>query len=367
MTTRDWVRGLGIGLAVIAASASAASAGGRCAYVDTGAFAATEPKEHCFNPEMTCAPGERYGCFKAPLQLKSEWIDGPGGSKLREIAAPFGYIDPKGMHWDVPVGFRTDGASIPRFFQPVIGGPWTDAYIKAAIVHDFYIRRQSVSAEDVHRVFYLALLAAGTDVKRAQSMYFAVGRFGPQWQHIDMAAYQAAWEQRRAMLERITKWHQDVWEAFQDSERRRKEQADIDGAVLSLPLRQRTRVLKLAERAATLPALDAFVDAAIRDHIVHPDRDATLIKLLREHVETELSRPAQERDNIFVLQFTTLGPTMVRFGARTEEDLRVALDENDETIRAQEQVQRPAALCVGECAVRNATPAPVPPAPPLGR
>ena len=41
-----------------------------------------------------------------------------------------------------------------------------------------------------------------------------------------------------------------------------------------------------------------------------------LIKLLREQVESELSRPAHERDNIFVLQFTTLGAAADRF--RTE-------------------------------------------------
>jgi hypothetical protein len=365
MTNRELLHALVVAFAIVQTSASAASAAGRCAYVDTGVFAATEPKEHCLNPEMTCALEERYGCFKAPLQLKSEWIDGPGESKLRELATPFGYIDPNGVHWDVPAGFQTDGASIPRFFQPLIGGPWTDAYIKAAVVHDFYIRRQSVSAEAVHKVFYLALLAAGTGSTRAQEMYFAVGHFGPQWQHIDMAAYEAAWRQRKTMLDHVTKWHQDVWDAFQESERRRTEQAQIDRAVLSLPLRERTRVFKLAEPTEALPALDVFIEAAVRDRIVHPDRDATLIRLLREQVETELGRPAQERDNIFVLQFTTLGPTTVRFAARTDEDLSAMLDQNDETIRAQEQVDRPAAICVGDCA----TPRPTspPPAPPLGR
>lgn len=365
MKTCALVNALGVGLAIIATSASAVSAGGRCAYVDTGAFAATDPKERCFNPEMTCGPGDRYGCFKAPLQLKSGWIDDAGESKLRELSASFGYIDPNGVHWDVPIGFRTDGASIPLFFQPLIGGPWTDAYIKAAVVHDFYIRRPGVSAESVHKVFYLALLAGGTDPGRAQEMYFAVRRFGPQWQHIDMAAYQAAWNQRKAMLDHVTKWHQDVWDAFQENERRRAEQSQIDRAVLSLPLRERTRVFKLTERTEALLALDSFVETAIRDHIVHPDRDATLIKVLREQVETELGRPAQARDNIFVLQFTTLGATTVRFAARTDEELSVMLDQNNETIRAQEQLERPAAICVGDCAAPHSSAAP--PAPPLGR
>jgi len=40
-------------------------------------------------------------------------------------------------------------------------------------------------------------------------------------------------------------------------------------------------------------------------------------------------------------------------------------DQNDETIRAQEQVDRPAAICVGDCAAARPTSAP--PAPILGR
>lgn len=365
MTTRALISVYGLLLTILASSAPAALAAGRCAYIDTGVFAATDPKEQCINLEMRCAPGERYGCFKAPLQLKSAWIDGPGGRKLRELSSPFGYIDPDGMHWDVPAGYQTDGASIPRFFQPLIGGPWTEAYIKAAVVHDFYIRRQSVSAESVHKVFYMALLAAGTDLSRARQMHFAVGKFGPQWQQIDMPAYQAAWQQRKAMLDSTAKWHQDVWEAFLASERQRAEQAKIDGAVLSLPLRERTRVFKLIEGTQVIPALDAFVQAAIRDHIVHPDRDATLIKLLREQVETELERPALERDNIFALQFTALGVTTFRFAARTDQDLSVLLDQNDDMIRAQEQQSGPPAICVGACAAPHPTPAPA--APPLGR
>ena len=341
-----------------------AFAGGRCAYIDTGAFAATDPKDRCFNLEMTCAPDDRYGCFKAPLQLKTALIDSPDGRQLRELAAPFGYIDPDGMHWDVPAGYQTDGASIPRFFQPLIGGPWTEAYIKAAVVHDFYIRRQSVSAESVHKVFYMALLAAGTDLTRARQMYVAVGKFGPQWQQIDMAGYQAAWRQRKEMLDRTAKWHQDVWEAFLASERQRAQQAKIDGAVLSLPLHERTRIFKLADEREAAAALDAFVQAAIRDHIVHPDRDATLIKLLREQVTTELGRPAHERD-IFVLQFTALGVTTIRFLGRTEQELNALLDQNDEMIRAQELESGPPAICVGACAAPHASSAPA--APPLGR
>ena len=38
-------------------------------------------------------------------------------AKLRELSAPFSYIDPEGIHWDVPAGYQTDGATIPMFFR----------------------------------------------------------------------------------------------------------------------------------------------------------------------------------------------------------------------------------------------------------
>jgi hypothetical protein len=95
--------------------------GGNCAYVDVdAAFAMAKPEARCFNPEMKCKPDEQYGCFKVPLELRSGWVD---GGKLRELSSQFGYIDPDGRHWDVPAGFKTDGASIPLFFQGLIGGP----------------------------------------------------------------------------------------------------------------------------------------------------------------------------------------------------------------------------------------------------
>ena len=45
----------------------------------------------------------------------------------------------------------------------------------------------------MHKVFYFALRAAGNSQRRAEEMYFAVGNFGPQWKHVDVAAYEEAW------------------------------------------------------------------------------------------------------------------------------------------------------------------------------
>ena len=342
-----------IGVSCIAGSAESA-AGHRCAFVDVSVFGMTEPKQLCFSLNLTCGDGERYGCFPSPLAFTDAWVDGGPRGKLRELSAPFTYIDRDGVHWDVPAGYQTDGATIPLFFHPTIGGPWTDSYIKAAVVHDFYIRRSTVNADAVHTMFYEALLAAGNSQRRAGDMAFAVRNFGPQWKHAEVAQFEAAWQARKSMLDRITKWHQDVWEAFQASERKREQQAAIDRISLSRPLRERTHVFKLPDDDDVRGSLDGFIEGAIADHIVHPDRDATLIKTLREKVDAELKRPHASRNNIFLLQFTTLGATIVSFTARTEDELNMQREESDKFTSAQEEaVDLPPAICVGECLRRR--------------
>ena len=121
---------------------------------------------------------------------------------MRETAAVFGYVDPLGVHWDVPAGFETDGASIPAAFKPFIGGSWTENYVRAAVLHDFYIRRLTAAPETVHRLFFHALLASGTEPDRAKLMYWAVRNFGPQWRSIDLAKYEA---ERQANIERVNR------------------------------------------------------------------------------------------------------------------------------------------------------------------
>lgn len=325
-------------------------AAGRCAYVDVNVLMPNDPNAQCFGLDMTCGPEERYGCFKAPLTFQDGWEKTADGSKRRKLSAPFGYIDPNGVHWDVPAEFITDGASIPLLFQAFIGGPWTESHIKAAVVHDFYIRRSSVSAAAVHKMFYSALLAGGAKMERARHMYVAVAKFGPQWKNVDMAAYEGAWRARKAMIDNLNEWHKKLWEAYQESERKREQQAAIDRAVLSRPLRDRTHIFKVPERGDALATLDAFIDTAVGDHIVHPDRDATLIALLREQVEAELKRSADERNNVFVLQFTSLGATTVSFVARTEDELKTMLDLNDQVIHEQEKTADPTPLCIANCA-----------------
>jgi Protein of unknown function (DUF1353) len=79
----------------------------------------------------------------------------------------------------VPISTSARGCMASRLFKPFIGGSWTEQYVRAAVVHDFYIRRNTSNAAVVHRVFHDALLASGAAPDRAYLMYKAVNNFGP--------------------------------------------------------------------------------------------------------------------------------------------------------------------------------------------
>ena len=77
----------------------------------------------------------------------------------------------------------TDGASIPRWAQPIIGEPYNWKYLKAAVVHDHYCyeENQVRSWRDTHLMFYDAMIDLGVEYFRAKVMYFAVYFAGPKW------------------------------------------------------------------------------------------------------------------------------------------------------------------------------------------
>ena len=139
----------------------------------------------CFNGDMPCH--KRYGCFKTALRLSDGFIRYGGQPKKKRLLGRFGYIDPYGIHWDVPANIETDGATIPSALQPIVGSSWDKDYLRAAVVHDFYIRKTTADPKRVHEMFLNALLADGVRPYWATMMYRAVRRFGPTWKTRDLA------------------------------------------------------------------------------------------------------------------------------------------------------------------------------------
>lgn len=99
------------------------------------------------------------------------------------LLKPFGYIDSKGVEWNVPEGFISDGASIPNYLWAVLGGPFSGPYRDAAVIHDYYCHEKTRPWEEVHLVFLEAALNRGTAESLAQSMYAGILLGGPRWDY----------------------------------------------------------------------------------------------------------------------------------------------------------------------------------------
>ena len=131
--------------------------------------------------EPRCDQSLKTSCFTGEFGLS----DIPGSNSKKRLAHDFGFKDSIGVGWETRRDDETDGASIPRFFHPVIGDNWDERYIRAAVIHDRYcdvVKSHNVrSWQTTHRMFYDALLASGVGRKRAALMYYAVYNFGPSW------------------------------------------------------------------------------------------------------------------------------------------------------------------------------------------
>jgi Protein of unknown function (DUF1353) len=91
------------------------------------------------------------------------------------------FTDGSGVAWEAKAGLVTDGASIPGAFQPFVGAPFEEAFIRAAVIHDHYCDRHVRPWRQTHRVFYEGLIAQGLSKAKAKVMYFAVYLGGPKW------------------------------------------------------------------------------------------------------------------------------------------------------------------------------------------
>lgn len=119
-----------------------------------------------------------YGYFEGSVETK--WLE----NRTMVLLKGFEYIDPNQKHWKVPENTVVDGASIPRMFWTLVGGPFEGPYRNASVVHDYYCVSRTEPWRAVHRMFYYAMLAGGTPVKKAKLMYYAVFVGGPRWKQV---------------------------------------------------------------------------------------------------------------------------------------------------------------------------------------
>lgn len=78
---------------------------------------------------------------------------------------------------DIPIRYKTDGASIPRFAWGIIGGP-LGKYAPAAVVHDFLYHTQTRTRKESDRIFLEAMKVLGVNRFKRWIMYQVVRWFG---------------------------------------------------------------------------------------------------------------------------------------------------------------------------------------------
>lgn len=137
-----------------------------------------------------CTANRQRDCFTGRLDLYDIPLDTDGNSKA--LKYDFGFVDSTLTGWQTNADDPTDGASIPKGLQWIVGDPFDEMFVPAAVIHDRYCDKKREHRvypwKATHRMFYEALLATGLASAKARLMYYAVYTFGPRWtqQEIDI-------------------------------------------------------------------------------------------------------------------------------------------------------------------------------------
>jgi hypothetical protein len=164
-------------IALLLAAAVCAGCGGKRRNIEREA-ARTEKKLERQVKSAKVARASGWGHFSGPIETRWE-NDGVTMVLLNELR----YTDPYGKVWVAPAGSRVDGASIPRPFWTIIGGPFEGKYRNASVLHDVAYDEQKVSPEEADLMFYNAMRASGVGPVTAKTMYYSLKRHGRHWKH----------------------------------------------------------------------------------------------------------------------------------------------------------------------------------------
>lgn len=93
----------------------------------------------------------------------------PIGDDKYKLVEPF---------YDVPAGFVTDGASIPRFAWRIIDHPFQSDYIEVYVVHDYDYQTGRISRAEADKKMLDGLKAKGMNYFKRYAIYWSVRIFG---------------------------------------------------------------------------------------------------------------------------------------------------------------------------------------------
>jgi|GEM_PF-956322 len=135
---------------------------------------------------VSCAWQSRASAAPAPKSCTAKYegdlvlaVDANG--RTMTLQKPYDYVDGRCEKWLVPAKATVDGASIPQFLWSIIGGPFEGPYRNASVIHDWYCAVRTMPWQQVHKMFYEAMITSGVPPKLAKLMYFGVYYGGPRW------------------------------------------------------------------------------------------------------------------------------------------------------------------------------------------
>ena len=98
---------------------------------------------------------------------------------------PSGYSFIYGTEIYIPKGFITDGMSIPKWLQPVIGEPFEGNTLRAAIVHDYLCNCKCETQAFTHGIFREILKLDGVSKWKRNAAWLGVVSYNrlknPKW------------------------------------------------------------------------------------------------------------------------------------------------------------------------------------------
>lgn len=114
-----------------------------------------------------------------PLPKEGRYmLDGPRSRDGKPRPSAW-WVDVMDERIDLPHGFRTDGASVPRILWPIFGSPFAPSVICAALLHDYLYTMQGVYDRAwADAAFRILLLEHGASRTRAWLMWLGVRLFG---------------------------------------------------------------------------------------------------------------------------------------------------------------------------------------------
>jgi len=112
------------------------------------------------------------------IKIHGKW------TRVAIIESEFIYNSPEFGIVQVPFGFPSDGASVPRFLWNLY--PPFGRYLEAAVIHDWFCvlghaGTSPISSKDAAKLFLEVMGSMKVSWRRRTKMYLAVRVFGPRF------------------------------------------------------------------------------------------------------------------------------------------------------------------------------------------